>query len=166
MRIWTCPQAGECSCHLQLPPCRAGWSSQRGRQAAGYPAMVTSSNLHWLNFFHRWRIHGKPQSTTSGTIDPPTMANPQSESCMQLGNSETKVFWYREKSPGALQCSFCGPHIQLRVHITASGGRCFSGLQLAPLPPQPNASTSARACMKEAFQRKQTNPVTPDKRLQ
>lgn len=88
------------------------------------------------------------------------------ESCVQLGNSETKVFCYRKTSPGALQCSFCGPHTQFRVHITARSGRCFPGPQLALLPPQPSASTSAKAGMKEAFQRKQTDPVTPDKRLQ
>lgn len=79
---------------------------------------------------------------------------------------ETQVSWYRKQSPGAPQCLLCGPDTQFHVHITAPGGRCFSGLQLALLPPQPSASTSAKAGMKEAFQRKQAAPVTPDKRLQ
>lgn len=97
-----------------------------------------------------------------GSLDPSPVAHwihPQWYTHMYL-------FWYRNKSPGALGCSFCGPHTQFHVHITVPGGRCFSGLQLALLPPQSSASTSAKAGMKEAFQRKQADPVTADKRLQ
>lgn len=67
---------------------------------------------------------------------------------------------------GSLALLLWFPHTALCVHICAAGERCYSGLQLALVSPLPNASTSAKAGMKEAFQRKQTNLVTSDKWLQ
>lgn len=109
---------------------------------------------------HHQRHNGSPPTATGF------------ESYMCLGNPDIPLIQQKKeeekkKSPGALQCSFCGSHIQFScVHSLAAGERCYSGLQLVSLPQQPNATKSTKADMKESFQRKQTNPVSSDKRLQ
>lgn len=103
-------------------PCRAVWSSQCWLLAIS------------TGFFHRWRTHGKPWSITSGTTGPPTMAHPQPESSMQLRNSESKGFWYRRKSPGAPQCSFCGPHTPVPCVHHCTRWKMFLRARAGPAP--------------------------------
>lgn len=104
-------------------------------------------------------------SPVAQQVHPPWHTHSLRAAC-NLETQRAKVSGAEESPQGLLSVLFVVPTPQFHVCITAPGGRCFSGLQLALLPPQPSASTSAKAGMKEAFQRKQTDPVTANKRLQ
>lgn len=111
-------RAGEGSCHLHLPPCRAVWSSQRGSQAAGHPATVTYSNLHWL--------FPQMEDTWETLIHHQWIYSPWHTNSLRAATWKLRdQSFLRRRSSEALQCSFCGPHTKFGVHITAPGGKMF-----------------------------------------
>lgn len=153
--------AATCSSHLaRQDEAAKGAVRLLGTQQSSLLAISTD-----LTFF--------TDGTHMGNLDPPPVAQricPQwhTHSLRAACNLETQrlKFPSTEKKPQELFSVLFVVPTSTFVCTPLHQVEDVSGLQLALLPPQPNASTSAKAGMKEAFQRKQTNPVTPDKRLQ
>lgn len=133
--------------------------------------MLAWSSLCWLTFSHSWRLPGKLGSIATEQHSGLSVTSTQSVAACDLETQRSAIPLTRPKKNskgprGPPMFLLWFPHPILCAHIGTAGERCCWGLQLAPFPPQPSAHTSAKAGMKGAFQRKQTNPVIPDRSLQ